>query len=195
MVATEDRGFASMERNKQREIASKGGKAAHQKGTAHEWTSEEAREAGRKGGMASHRRKQEQQNAPMEPESGGSEPLGILDAHLLMVTDPMLIDRTRKRVHDELQNAEWALANTVKEIKAVLDAAEDDYFRERRSDVDFVGERIQRNLLGMALESPAELETLLRTYCVEHSVPEDWRQSVCDLLGVPVSTRTPTGEA
>ena len=49
-----------MDRTKQREIASKGGKAAHQKGTAHEWTSEEAREAGRKGGMASHRRKQEQ---------------------------------------------------------------------------------------------------------------------------------------
>jgi general stress protein YciG len=59
-VAKEDRGFASMDRSKQREIASKGGKAAHQKGTAHEWTSEEAREAGRKGGMASHRRKQEQ---------------------------------------------------------------------------------------------------------------------------------------
>jgi uncharacterized protein len=57
MVAKEDRGFASMDRNKQREIASKGGKAAHQKGTAHEWTTEEAREAGRKGGMASHRRK------------------------------------------------------------------------------------------------------------------------------------------
>jgi len=62
-MAKEDRGFASMDRGKQREIASKGGKAAHQKGTAHEWTSEEAREAGRKGGMASHRRKQEQ--APM----------------------------------------------------------------------------------------------------------------------------------
>jgi general stress protein YciG len=59
-VAKEDRGFASMDRTKQREIASKGGKAAHQKGTAHEWTSEEAREAGRKGGMASHRRKQQQ---------------------------------------------------------------------------------------------------------------------------------------
>jgi general stress protein YciG len=44
-----DRGFASMDRNRQREIASKGGKAAHQKGTAHEWTVEEAREAGRKG--------------------------------------------------------------------------------------------------------------------------------------------------
>jgi general stress protein YciG len=58
-VAKEDRGFASMDRGKQKEIASRGGKAAHQKGTAHEWTSEEARQAGRKGGMASHRRKQE----------------------------------------------------------------------------------------------------------------------------------------
>jgi uncharacterized protein len=63
-VAKEDRGFASMDRAKQRDIASKGGKAAHQKGTAHEWTSEEAREAGRKGGMASHRRKQQQPGEP-----------------------------------------------------------------------------------------------------------------------------------
>lgn len=60
-MAKEDRGFASMDRAKQREIASKGGKAAHQKGTAHEWTSEEAREAGRKGGMASHQRRKEMQ--------------------------------------------------------------------------------------------------------------------------------------
>lgn len=49
-----------MDRAKQREIASKGGKAAHQKGTAHEWTSEEARDAGRKGGLASHKRRREQ---------------------------------------------------------------------------------------------------------------------------------------
>jgi general stress protein YciG len=49
----ERRGFASMSAEKQREIASKGGRAAHQKGTAHEWTSEEARSAGRKGGQIS----------------------------------------------------------------------------------------------------------------------------------------------
>ncbi len=49
----ERRGFASMTPEKQREIASKGGRAAHQKGTAHEWTSEEARQAGRKGGQVS----------------------------------------------------------------------------------------------------------------------------------------------
>jgi hypothetical protein len=62
-----------MDRSKQRDIASKGGKAAHQKGTAHEWTSEEAREAGRKGGMASHRRKQQQQQTPAGSEPGGPE--------------------------------------------------------------------------------------------------------------------------
>jgi general stress protein YciG len=50
--ATEDRGFASMDPEKQREIASKGGKAAHERGTAHQWSSEEAREAGRKGGQS-----------------------------------------------------------------------------------------------------------------------------------------------
>ncbi len=50
------RGFASMSTEKQREIASKGGKAAHAKGTAHEFTADEAREAGRKGGKAAHAR-------------------------------------------------------------------------------------------------------------------------------------------
>uniref|UniRef100_A0A832H2G8 Stress-induced protein n=1 Tax=Oscillatoriales cyanobacterium SpSt-402 TaxID=2282168 RepID=A0A832H2G8_9CYAN len=47
---TGKQGFASMDDEKQREIASKGGQAAHEKGTAHEFTSEEAKEAGRKGG-------------------------------------------------------------------------------------------------------------------------------------------------
>jgi len=51
-MATSKRGFASMDPAKQREIASKGGRAAHSKGTAHEFTSDEARVAGRKGGEA-----------------------------------------------------------------------------------------------------------------------------------------------
>lgn len=51
-MAKSRRGFAAMDQKKQREIASKGGKAAHQKGTAHEFTPEEARAAGRKGGVA-----------------------------------------------------------------------------------------------------------------------------------------------
>jgi general stress protein YciG len=49
-TGTHNRGFASMDAAKQREIARKGGRAAHEKGTAHEFTTDEARAAGRKGG-------------------------------------------------------------------------------------------------------------------------------------------------
>jgi uncharacterized protein len=58
MANTSKRGFASMDAAKQREIASKGGRAAHAKGTAHEFTSDEARVAGRKGGEAVSRDRQ-----------------------------------------------------------------------------------------------------------------------------------------
>ena len=56
-MSIKDRGFASMSREKQREIASKGGRAAHAKGVAHTWNTEEARAAGRKGGLMGGRRK------------------------------------------------------------------------------------------------------------------------------------------
>lgn len=52
------RGFAAMDVAQQREIASKGGQAAHQKGTAHEFDSEEARRAGQKGGEAVSRNRE-----------------------------------------------------------------------------------------------------------------------------------------
>ena len=56
------RGFASMDEKKQREIASKGGKASHAKGTGHEFTSEEAAAAGRKGGQATQGRRNNRNN-------------------------------------------------------------------------------------------------------------------------------------
>jgi general stress protein YciG len=57
-MASSKRGFASMDKEKQRRIASLGGQAAHQKGLAHEFTPEEAREAGRKGGAAVSRNRE-----------------------------------------------------------------------------------------------------------------------------------------
>jgi general stress protein YciG len=57
-MSIKNRGFGSMDREKQREIAGRGGRSAHQKGTAYEWTSELAREAGRKGAVASLKAKQ-----------------------------------------------------------------------------------------------------------------------------------------
>lgn len=55
------RGFAAMDPDKRREIASKGGVEAHRKGSAHEWTSEEAREHGRKGGMTTRRKREQEE--------------------------------------------------------------------------------------------------------------------------------------
>ena len=57
------RGFAAMDRKLVSEIARKGGKAAHTAGTAHEFSSEEAREAGRKGGRATHEKRRQQGEA------------------------------------------------------------------------------------------------------------------------------------
>jgi uncharacterized protein len=56
MAKVGGRGFASMTLEKRRRISSLGGKRAHEKGTAHTFSSEEAREAGRKGGLASGKR-------------------------------------------------------------------------------------------------------------------------------------------
>jgi uncharacterized protein len=71
------RGFAGMDRERQRQISSQGGKAAHQKGTAHEFDSNEAREAGRKGGMVSggrrRAREQAQGRPSREPERENTE--------------------------------------------------------------------------------------------------------------------------
>ena len=72
----ERRGFASMSPEKQREIASKGGRAAHQKGTAHEWTSEEARSAGRKGGQISRGGRGRLVESPDNAGQTPSEPVG-----------------------------------------------------------------------------------------------------------------------
>jgi general stress protein YciG len=67
------RGFASMDPQRQREIASEGGRAAHERGTAHEFTSEEAREAGRKGGQARAENRSARQRASTGSASDSSD--------------------------------------------------------------------------------------------------------------------------
>ena len=66
-----NRGFAAMDSETHREIASRGGKAAHAKGTAHEFTPDEARAAGRKGGQAAHERGTAHQFTPEEARAAG----------------------------------------------------------------------------------------------------------------------------
>jgi uncharacterized protein len=109
-VAKEDRGFASMDRAKQREIASKGGKAAHQKGTAHEWTSEEARDAGRKGGIASHQRRREQLGG------GSADDTGLTDS-----------DTTRNASAESMQRSDSVSGSS--SSPSPMEDPRDDYWR------------------------------------------------------------------
>ena len=102
--------------------------------------------------FASARRQLEQIRERILPEA--SEHSVILDAHLLMLDDTLLTDQTVQIITGERVNAEWALRRTVEKIKELFDQAGDEYFRERRSDVDFVGERVLRQLMGAPTELP-----------------------------------------
>lgn len=83
-------------------------------------------------------------------KEAGEEHYLILDAHQLMLQDEMLVDGVRQTVRAQNINAEWALKKVLRSIKQIFDNIDDEYFRERRSDVDFVGDRLMRNLLGRA---------------------------------------------
>lgn len=73
----------------------------------------------------------------------------ILEAHRLMLRDPHLVSEAQRLIRDEASAAEWAVRVALDRIRAVFDRIEDPYFRERRSDIDAVGERLLRNLLEL----------------------------------------------
>jgi phosphotransferase system enzyme I (PtsI) len=88
--------------------------------------------------------------AKMEANEG-AEHLAIIDVHRAMLRDPALVDEVRRLVRDERVNVEWAVKRAIRKIKSAFDPDEE-FFRERRSDVDYVGERIVKNLLGHGVD-------------------------------------------
>ncbi len=72
----------------------------------------------------------------------------IITAHQMMLHDEHLVGAAVEYIRDDKINAEWALRRAVDDIRGVFDQIEDPYLRERRSDVEFVFERVLRNLLG-----------------------------------------------
>ena len=72
----------------------------------------------------------------------------IITAHQMMLHDEHLVGAAVGYIRDEHINAEWGLRRAVDDIRGVFDSIEDEYLRERRSDVEFVFERVLRNLLG-----------------------------------------------
>lgn len=81
-------------------------------------------------------------------EHSTPEPCLIIDAHLLILDDIMLVTETIATIEKDLVDAETALRRTLLRIRHLFAAIDDEYLRERRSDVEFVGQRILRNLIG-----------------------------------------------
>ncbi|PLY04142.1 MAG: phosphoenolpyruvate--protein phosphotransferase [Desulfuromonas sp.] len=86
------------------------------------------------------------------------EHLYIIDTHLMILSDQMLIDGTIEQIREHRLSAEAALKRILQQFRATFDAIEDEYLRDRGSDIDAVGERILRNLTGMAVHSLDDIE-------------------------------------
>jgi len=72
----------------------------------------------------------------------GAESAGIFEAHLLMLEDPMLVDRSRELIREEQINADFAVLTAMSEIQKAFGAVKDEFFRQRLSDLEDVGRRL-----------------------------------------------------
>lgn len=88
----------------------------------------------------------------------GEEHLYVIDSHLMIFDDPMLADETLRFIRTERINAEGALKRTIRTFSDFFSGIEDEYLRERGYDIEIVGERILRHLLGHRQESIAVVE-------------------------------------
>jgi phosphotransferase system enzyme I (PtsI) len=80
----------------------------------------------------------------------GTEHTAIIDMHRIMLKDELLVLEAERLVRDERVNAEWAVKRAIRKIRGAFDDVADPYFKERRADVEYVGERLIRNLMGEA---------------------------------------------
>ena len=103
----------------------------------------------------------------------------IIDAQLMILEDRMLIDETIRRIREEKINAEWALEITLQKLRGAFKNIDDEYLSERKSDVDYIGERIVRNLLGKKQDSISDLKE--KVIIVAHDLsPADTAQMTRD---------------
>jgi phosphotransferase system enzyme I (PtsI) len=86
--------------------------------------------------------------AQIAAHEGDDHQYRILEAHRLMLSDVHLVERARKMIREDKTSADWAVRKSLDQIQAVFERIEDPYFRDRKSDIALVGERLLRNLVG-----------------------------------------------
>ncbi len=92
----------------------------------------------------------------------------ILEAHRLMLHDPMFIVEVTRLIKEDTVNAEWAVRRVCRRLRHQFDNLEDEYFRERKSDIEFVADRLVRNLMGEVVDE--ELEVPPNAIIVAHDI-------------------------
>ncbi|MCB9727617.1 MAG: phosphoenolpyruvate--protein phosphotransferase [Deltaproteobacteria bacterium] len=90
----------------------------------------------------------ELQRSLVESDLAEGEHLGVLNAHKVMLRDPMLLGEAEQRIRTQCLNAEWAIHETVQHIQEIFARMEDPFFRERVSDIQHVAGMLMRALLG-----------------------------------------------
>ena len=114
--------------------------------------------------------------AQIAEREGDEQQYRILEAHRLMLSDVHLVERARKLIRDDKAAAEWAVRKALDQIQAVFERIEDPYFRDRKSDVALVGERLLRNLVGVG-DSASTEEAPKGSIAVAHELaPSDVAQ-------------------
>lgn len=117
----------------------------------------------------------------MEGDGHGKEHIRIIDAHLMILQDQMLINDTVKFIREERVNAEWALNKVLEGLKEFFGRIDDEYFRERSSDIEHIVNRVLMNLMGRKHESIADIKE--PCVVVAHDIsPTDTAQMKKDLV-------------
>lgn len=94
----------------------------------------------------------------MEKDGKGKEHIRIIDAHLMILKDNMLINDTVKVIREQKVNAEWALKTVLKDLMEYFEKMEDPYLKERAMDIEHLVNRVLLNLMGRKHESVASIQ-------------------------------------
>jgi phosphotransferase system enzyme I (PtsI) len=85
-------------------------------------------------------------------------PTYILDAHLLLLEDKNVVNSTLETIEQSWINSEWALKINLDRLRKIFDSIDDDYLKSRKTDLDYIEQRILRNLTGRGSESLSQIK-------------------------------------
>ena len=130
--------------------------------------------------------------ARQDLQQEGSDYSYIIEAHLRMLGDKMITDRTLEIMSQRRINAEWALSQAVSEARSLFDQVGDAYIRSRFADVEYVTDQLQRNLSGAEEESLANIREKVVVVAPDLSPAETTQMDLEWVMGFATDVGGPT---